>query len=154
MSDTPHFPQIGMSPAVWGPIFWSTMHIVSLGYSSNPSEEEKAGAIAFYRSLTQVIPCPICKSHYKYFLETMPVESAVGSRHDLIHWVFEIHNNVNEKLGKRRIRFEEYIAHMQALAASNRTVLPSSGGTDVSLLLTAAAIVGIAGTVYYYYKHK
>jgi hypothetical protein len=149
------FPPLGMSPAVWGPIFWTTMHIVSLGYSSKPSEEEKAGAIAFFNSLTTVIPCPICKTHYRTFLSKSPVESAVGSRHELIHWVFELHNNVNEQLGKRRISFQEYVRQMQALAASPRTVLPSSGpAMDTTTLVGGLAILGIIGASYYYYRIK
>jgi hypothetical protein len=149
------FPPLGMSPAVWGPIFWTTMHIVSLGYPAKPSEEDKAGAIAFYNSLAQVIPCPICKTHYKSFLTKSPVEAAVESRHDLIHWVFDIHNDVNEQLGKRRISFQEYVKYMQALAAAPNTKLPSSSsGPDVkTVALTVAAVALVAG-VGYYYKQK
>lgn len=152
----PRFPSIGMSPAVWGPIFWTTMHIVSLGYPSKPSEEDKAGAVAFFNSLSTVIPCPICKTHYKSFLAKSPVESAINDRQDLIHWVFDMHNNVNVQLGKRAIRFDEYVAHMQSLAAAPNTVLPSSSPAIISLqtLVAFGAIVGIAGGAYYYYTKK
>ena len=141
-----------MSPAVWGPIFWATMHIVSLGYSSKPSEEEKQGAIAFYNSLAHTIPCPICKTHYKAFLVKSPVEAAVNSRHDLIHWVFELHNDVNVQLGKRSISFQEYVRHMQALAAAPNTTLPSASGPSFTTILTACAILGVGGAAIYYYK--
>lgn len=144
------FPPLGMSPAVWGPIFWATMHIVSLGYSSKPTDEERAQAIAFYNSLASTIPCPICKTHYKTFLARSPVEAAVNNRQDLIHWVFELHNDVNAQLGKRRISFVEYVRSMQALAATN-TVLPSTNNTSY-LLGILAAIVGIGG-IFYYYKN-
>lgn len=147
------FPALGMSPAVWGPLFWATMHIVSLGYSANPTEEERTAAIAFYNSLAHTIPCPICKTHYRAFLQKTPVESAVSSRHDLIHWVFDLHNAVNVQLGKPAITFDQYIAHMQSLAASPRTVLPSSSGPSFTTIATFGAIVGIAG-IYYYYRQK
>jgi len=149
----PRFPALGMSPAVWGPIFWSTMHIVSLGYSSKPSEEEKAGAAAFYNSLATVIPCPICKTHYRKFLKETPVEGALNSRHELIHWVFNLHNDVNEQLGKPRISFQTYVESMQALAAAPYTKLPSTSYTSHNLL-TIAAIVGIAGASYYFYNRN
>jgi hypothetical protein len=148
----PRFPTIGMSPAVWGPIFWATMHIVSLGYSSKPSEEEKAGAAAFFNSLATVIPCPICKTHYRTFLKKTPVETALSSRHELIHWVFDLHNNVNEQLGKPPISFQAYVDHMQALAASHATTLPSSPDYTSQSILTILGIVCIAGAGYYYYK--
>jgi hypothetical protein len=83
------------------------------------------------------------------------VEAAVESRHDLIHWVFDIHNDVNEQLGKRRISFQEYVKYMQALAAAPNTKLPSSSsGPDVkTVALTVAAVALVAG-VGYYYKQK
>ena len=83
------FPPLGMSPAVWGPIFWSTMHIVSLGYSNTPTEEEQRAATQFYESLAYVIPCPICKDHYRHFLQEMP--PTVNNRDALVAWVFTIH---------------------------------------------------------------
>jgi hypothetical protein len=144
------FPALGMSPAVWGPIFWATMHIVSLGFPAKPTEEDKAGAIAFYNSLASTIPCPICKTHYRKFLAESPVESAVANRHDLIHWVFELHNNVNTQLGKRAIGFDEYIEYMQALAASPRTTFPSSSAPSLTnIALGTVAVVGVAGALYY-----
>jgi len=146
------FPAIGMSPAVWGPIFWTTMHIVSLGYPAEPTEADKAGAIAFFNSLATTIPCPICKTHYKVFLEKSPVEAVINSRHELIHWVFDLHNDVNEQLGKRRISFQEYVQYMQALAAAPNTTLPSSS-SNLTTILAILAVAGIGGAVYYY-KYK
>ena len=148
----PRFPPLGMSPAVWGPIFWTTMHIVSLGYPSKPSEDDKVGAAAFYNSLATVIPCPICKTHYGTFLKASPVENALNSRHELIHWVYELHNNVNTQLGKPRITFQEYISNMQSLAATSHTKLPAPTYTtsSLALLATILGIAGIAGATYYY----
>jgi hypothetical protein len=143
-----HFPPLGMSPAVWGPIFWATMHIVSLGYPNKPSTEDKAGAAAFYNSLASVIPCAICKSHYRAVLKATPVEEALNSRHDLIHWVFDIHNKVNVQLGKPIITFQEYINHMQLLAATSHTKLPTPM-FNISNIATFAAIFGILGFGYY-----
>lgn len=148
------FPPLGMSPAVWGPIFWTTMHIVSLGYPSKPTDADKAGVIAFYNSLSTTIPCPICKTHYKVFLEKTPVESVVEDRNALIHWVFDLHNDVNAQLGKRRISFQEYVRAMQTLAAASNTTLPCPSGPSISTLASIAAIVGIGGAAIYYYKFK
>ena len=113
-----------MSPAVWGPIVWSTMHIVSLGYSDQPTQEESDSAIRFYESLQHMIPCPICKEHYRVFLEQMPVRNAVQSRQTLIRWVFTIHNHVNEQLGKPQKTFQEYIQHMSSLSHLHTLSIP------------------------------
>ena len=80
------------------------------------------------------------------------MEGALTTRHDLIHWVFDLHNNVNEQLGKPRITFQAYVAHMQELAAAPYTKLPSTGASNN--LIAIAAIVGIAGAGYYFYNRN
>jgi hypothetical protein len=146
----PKFPPIGMGPDVWGPIFWTTMHIVSLGYPASPSKAEQTAAIAFYQSLTEMIPCPICKVHYRAHLAESPVESAVESRDALIFWVFTLHNKVNAQLGKREITFQEYIQNMNALASGGPVRLPQQSSAT-NALVGALAIAGIMGGAYYLY---
>ena len=154
------FPPIGMNPSVWGPVLWTTMHIVTLGYSPMPTEEEKAAAIQFFESLVFMIPCPICREHYKMHIEKYPVRNAVGSRDMLIYWVFSVHNEVNKQLKKKELTVEEFIQHLQRLSAKERIQIPEPtpppdyslpiyGGTGLAL----GVIVGIAG-YYFYQKHK
>lgn len=148
----PRFPPLGMSPDVWGPIFWTTMHIVTLGFSNNLTKDEQQGAIQFFHSLTQVLPCPICRTHYKHLLETSPVENVVHSRDTLIVWLFDLHNGVNKQLGKSEITFQTFIYQMNALANSGHTKLPHSN-TGV---LIASLLVGVgigAAAVYASYKY-
>lgn len=149
------FPPIGMSPSVWGPIFWTTMHIVTLGYPHHPSDDERAGAAMFFNSLAQVIPCPICKEHYRAFLSRMPVEAATRSRNTLIRWAFDLHNKVNEQLEKPTISFDQFIANMQALANSQRITLPPSRATNAAFWIMSAT-VGIAaiGGLYMYVRSR
>ena len=125
------------------------MHIASLGYSQTPTKEEQEAAIAFYRSLSEMIPCPICKFHYRQHLKTAPVESAVGSRDEIIYWVFTLHNKVNVQLGKPEITFEQYIQNMKALSSSGAVRLPQQSATNA--LVGALAIAGIMGGAYYLY---
>jgi FAD-linked sulfhydryl oxidase len=138
------FPPIGMSPSVWGPLFWTTMHIVSLGFPTNPTDDEKEAASAFFSSLQFMIPCPICKEHYASFLKGMPI--ATQSRDTLINWVFDLHNKVNQQLGKPAISFEQYISNMSTLAQKKSVNLfkdddnikPFLGGIAVSVATIAA----------------
>lgn len=149
---TPAFPPLGMSPAVWGPIFWTTMHIVSLGYSQTPTPQERDAAVQFFESLKYTIPCPICRTHYSAFLETMPVRKAVTSRNDLVFWVFTLHNAVNTKLDKPAITFDQFVQHMQDLAAQSYTRLPSQ--TALSSNAGYIALGGIVGITGYYLYNK
>jgi hypothetical protein len=145
--DMPRFPMIGMSPDVWGPFFWTTMHIVSLGYSPKPSEKEQEAAIKFYESLAYTIPCPICREHYSYLLEKMPIAQAVGSRDDLVLWVFNVHNAVNNQLGKPEITFDQYIQSMTALSKRSSFSIHQP---NIVLGLSIGAAAGIAA--YYFYQ--
>lgn len=145
----PTFPPMGMSPDVWGPIFWHTMHIVSLGYNPQPSKQEQEDAIRFYTSLQTMLPCNICRTHYSEYLREMPVEHAVKSRDDLIYWVFQLHNKVNQNLGKRTYTFDEYIQSMRKLAHGDTG--SSMSINSILLLLSALVLVGGAA---YYYKYK
>ena len=106
---------IALPPSTWGPIFWNTIHIVALGYSLTPSDEEKQAAKHFYESLAYLIPCPICRVHYKSHLEELPVEPALGTRSDLIEWTWRIHNKVNVELGKPEITINQFLDHIASL---------------------------------------
>ncbi len=145
---TPVFPPIGMSPSVWGPIFWTTMHIVTLGYSHTPSEQEKEGVRQFFESLTIVIPCPICREHYGTFLKASP--PATESRDTLIFWLFTLHNRVNEKLGKPAISFEQFIANMVALSKESHVKLPcTTQPSQAAAYLLLGGVLGFAGYILY-----
>ena len=110
------FPSIGMGPGVWGPIFWTMLHITTLGYPDFPSDAEKHGAIAFFESLQYTLPCPICKQHYAMNLKLYPVEQAVGSKQQLIRWLFVVHNEVNKQLQKSQVSWDTFIQNMSGLS--------------------------------------
>jgi hypothetical protein len=138
------FPPIGMSPDIWGPIFWNTMHIVTLGYAENPTEAEQMAAKDFFNALKFLIPCPICRHHYTEILKTDPVESAVISRTKLVQWAFNIHNKVNKEIGNREITWEQFIDAIFTL--SN----PKSH--DFLWMYALIAGVGIGIGAYAFYK--
>lgn len=125
------------------------MHIVSLGSPASPSTEEKEGIRMFYESLQIVIPCPICRTHYKEALVTIPIR--LGSRDELVEWVYDIHNHVNEQLGKPVFPWDGFIAAMRALGpppnAGGAATESAVGSVLVPLLLGIG--LGIAGTTGY-----
>ncbi len=128
---------ITMPPDVWGPIFWDTMHIVSLAYPVQPTEAEKVGARAFFESLAVVLPCPICRVHYAEKIKETPIN--VDSKGELIYWVWDIHNQVNVLLKKPTVTLEQFLERMRTLSRT-RTPTVSLNAVYVG----TAAIVGIA----------
>ena len=98
---------MNIPPTVWGPFFWMTIHIVALGYSSKPSYTEKRSAKQFFESLANLIPCPVCREHYKQHITQNPLTPHLDSRTDLFKWTVDLHNAVNMSLGKTKWTVEE-----------------------------------------------
>lgn len=155
-----NFPPIGMGPAVWGPIFWTTMHIVTIGYSPFPTEEEQKAVVNFFESLQFMIPCPICKEHYKENLKNSPLTNEiVGDKQKLIRWLFDMHNMINKQLGKPEISWREFVFSIAFLATMPKFSFKEAAAaqqgsyfnTQSLLYLVAGIGLGVGG--YFAYKY-
>lgn len=122
---TPVATPIRMPPQIWGPIFWSTLHIASLSYSDNPTDRQRRNVKNFYESMVDVLPCPICRVHYEENLTKLPIDKSLDNRAELIRWVWTMHNLINTQLGKREFTFDEFIESMQNLEKAKKSVPPS-----------------------------
>jgi len=132
-------------PAVWGPIFWMTIHIVALGYSDTPSYSEKRAVKEFYEGLQFLIPCPKCKEHYRENLKIHPVTPSLDNRRDLFRWTVKMHNMVNKQLGKAEITETEALAFMGRLGARGRSPIwkkEDMAEIDTSSFMKGAVVTG------------
>ena len=93
-------------PEVWGPHGWAFMHYVALGYPDQPTEKDKSSYQNFYESLSNVLPCQGCADHYKDTISQFPVTNHLQDRESLLRWSFDIHNTVNQRLGKPVLSYE------------------------------------------------
>jgi len=89
-----------MNPNVWGPHFWFILHLVSFNYPDNPNTPDKDNFKRFYESIGDILPCPNCRKHYKNYLSQFPISVHLDTRIDLIKWVIQVHNFVNQSLHK------------------------------------------------------
>jgi hypothetical protein len=149
-----------ISPEVWGPFFWHTIHIVALGYPKNPTYTDKKCAKNFSESLAYLIPCAICREHYKEHLGTNPITTFLDSRTDLIKWTIEVHNSVNKKLGKAEWTLPEVLAYYEKLGSRNRSPVWTKEDMNevdyrsfVKGFITGAAILSTLGGVFYFLHH-
>jgi len=108
-------------PEVWGPFFWHTIHIVALGYPPDPTYSDKKATKDFFESLQNLIPCPICRQHYTSHMTKLPIGPSLDSRKDLFRWTVDLHNEVNEMLGKRKYTETEVIQYYTRLGARGKT---------------------------------
>lgn len=74
-------------PKHWGPIVWKTIDIFVAGYGEQPTEELREAAQKFFESMTELLPCPECRAHYKKCLEEDPVTDHLENQAVLEVWV-------------------------------------------------------------------
>lgn len=127
-------------PAVWGPFFWHTIHIVALSYPKEPTYTDKRAAKEFYESLVFLLPCPTCREHYAAHLRANPVSTFLDKRADLFSWTVKIHNEVNKMLKKPEWRESEVIAYYTRLGERGRS--PVWTPDDMKEVDTASFIRG------------
>lgn len=139
-------------PTVWGPMFWHVLHVVALSYPSNPTYAQKRAAKEFYESMAELIPCPICREHYKQHIQKLPLSPHLDRRDDLFRWTVEVHNEVNKLLGKPMVTEAESIKYYLRLGARDRS--PFITTVDLEEIdarsmmkgaILGATLVGIAG---------
>ena len=64
-------------PDIWGPHGWRFLHYITLGYPNNPSQEDKNTYRNFINSFKEIIPCGLCKNHFKQNLLKNPLTDEV-----------------------------------------------------------------------------
>lgn len=99
-----------MDISVWGPAMWQSMHSISFAYPEQPSHHEQAAAFSFLQSLCTLLPCPQCRMHYAAYLKSTIPSTMAGplkSKQGLVKWTIDLHNDVNERLGKPIMPYEE-----------------------------------------------
>jgi predicted PurR-regulated permease PerM len=105
-----------MHPCIWGPSGWKFLHSITLNYSDNPTEKEKQDIINFFQTLPAVLPCDACAEHLTQHYTKYPIKNSINSRDELVKWLFDIHNEVNQSLGKSIKKFDDFINEYKAEA--------------------------------------
>ena len=96
-----------MTPDVWGPPLWYTLHVKTFEYSIYPTEKDKKNAIEYFKNVDTLLPCAICKQHYKEYLIRRPVEYHVDTRNELVFWLVDLHNEINAQNSKQILSYRE-----------------------------------------------
>ena len=95
----------GWSPTIWGPHYWSTIHIAALYfdylYTQNP-DDAKTRWRSFLHGITSAVPCAKCEFHFKKFQDDHPPPMESGGMQDphFLKWTIECHNKVRERTNK------------------------------------------------------
>jgi hypothetical protein len=99
-----------ISPNLWGPNMWKSLHYITLSYPENPNEDTKNLFKDFFINIIwNYLPCEKCRYNYKKHLNELPLtDDILNSRNKFIYWLVDIHNIVNEETGKRKISYDEF----------------------------------------------
>lgn len=101
MDNSKYESKMGFSTKIWGPVMWSGIHMISLNYPMNPSNEDKKHYKDFIVSLQYVLPCGACRDNLKKNLKEHPLtKKALKNRHTFAKWVYDLHELVNKMLEK------------------------------------------------------
>ena len=97
----------------WGPLMWKLLHGLAekIGKSKNVNEELRE----WKRLLTHtgdIIPCDVCKKHYKEVLRHNPVDQIIKMDTDVAYtfirtWLWTLHNEINVENGKPELPYTD-----------------------------------------------
>ena len=108
----------GISTRAWGNTGWHFMHCIAYNYPRKPSSVDKKKYQAFFRSLSFVLPCSLCSSEFRRLIKMTSFDRAFDSRKTLTRWVYDAHNAVRKKLGKKiTMTFKEVRRRYEGLRA-------------------------------------
>lgn len=86
---------------LWGKNMWRSIHYICLGYPSNPTIDDKQKYAEFLTNLQYVLPCILCREHFRDELQNYPLtDNVMRTRDSLLSWSILVHNSVNRRLGK------------------------------------------------------
>ncbi len=95
-------------PDTWGSSFWITAHTVAAGYPKTPTSEEQKQFKIYFDTFEHILPCKECKENWKLVVEQRPLtDAALTTTVTLSRWVLDVHNLVNEKLGKKQYNWKQ-----------------------------------------------
>jgi len=109
-------PEIYPDATEWGPLLWCLLHGIGEKVGSSIQQfraDERRCLLKLFDTLQKVIPCPSCKEHFTVYLHEHPVQKAIRElsfpdlRIYIRTWFWELHNWVNESLGRPLFLLED-----------------------------------------------
>jgi hypothetical protein len=160
-----------MDPTIWGPKLWFISHAIAFNYPENPTQADKDNHKQWFELYKFMIMCDVCRKHYAEHLLKNPIDNNLNSRDDLIKWVWQLHNTVNESLGKAPWTFEQMMDHYTKIFSKKCSInankcsatppihnqqnnkKPSSNINYIILLLMNFLIIAILFLIYFKKKN-
>lgn len=100
----------------WGPLLWQMLHGCAERLGKAPNHllflDHRREMIFVLRYVEQVMPCALCRGHYKEWRTTHPIdrlpETQAEFREAVRNWLYDLHEEVNRSHGNGgRVSFED-----------------------------------------------
>jgi hypothetical protein len=78
----------------WADPVWKTIHIFATTLRPGTGQSYKT----FLWTLTDLLPCEVCRKNLKFKLETVPPDPYLSNNHDAFFYSYLLHDLVNEHL--------------------------------------------------------
>jgi hypothetical protein len=139
-----------MLPEIWGEYGWKFLHLVTMGYPINPTDEDKEHYYQYMTDLKYVLPCKKCRYHMASHLKKYPLtEEVMSCRKNFVRWGIDLHNVVNYYTGKPMLTYDE------AMNEINKLMHPQKSDNNwFYYLLLIIIILVVCYFIYYYYQKK
>ena len=109
-----------MDPEIWGPSAWIFLHTITLNYPNNPTIQDKQNYKNFFINLHHILPCEWCSKNYIHHLQKYPIDNYLNTKKNLVEWLINIHNEVNQIFNKKTIDYTEFINIYKKIYEKNK----------------------------------
>lgn len=128
----------GIKTAFWGPHAWAFLFSMIAGAYPVRVDSRNKDHIKIVKSMQNILnalrytlPCSYCRTSYGRFIKELPMTNYAGSRREMMKWLYQLHDKVNQKLMKQeRERFEkakaELLKHRKTIAPERLRKLRST----------------------------
>jgi len=104
-------------PKIWGKHFWYVIDNIADRYPSDPSNKFLYNVRIFFDNLKNILPCEICKTHYKQILLKYPIESSLCCKSCLLKWIANTKNSIKQG---DKIKSEQPTSTSHSIAPYNK----------------------------------
>ena len=92
----------GIQTAIFGPVFWAAIHMVSFNYPVHPTAQQKQDYKDWLLATGNVLPCKYCRDNFTKNIEAagLHCSDVFASRATFSRFCYDLHAEVNRMLGK------------------------------------------------------
>lgn len=119
------------------------MHFASFRFPESPTMQQSAAAARWIEDLAHMLPCPTCAEHWTEYVSQNP--PSAFNRRTLSRYVFDAHNAVNRRIGKRQLSWETARRMYAPEYTKRRSMIRAA--THVGVVLAGVCLI-VAGVVF------